>query len=125
MKASQAARLKLRCPITLGRQHTITIPEGWFDLVFNMCAQLENIAQQINLKKRQRMFLPRIIFIEEHMGRISCDVINANQDIADIIKKTQITSVKRCMYCGDVANQFRQGRYLVTCCAKHRHGVMH
>lgn len=125
MKASQAARLKLRCPISLGRQHTITIPDGWFDLVFDMCAQIENIAQQINGKKRQRMFLPRIIFIEEHLGRISCDVINANQDIADIIKKAQMTSVKRCMYCGQDANQYRQGRQLITCCTKHRHGVMY
>ncbi|WP_438969834.1 hypothetical protein [Methylophaga sp.] len=124
MKASQAARLKLRCPITLGRDHTITIPDGWFELVFDMCARIEDIAQQINRKKRQRMFLPRIVFIEEHMGRISCDLINGNQDIADIIRKTQMTSVRRCMYCGDEANQFRHGRQLVTCCPKHRQGVM-
>lgn len=124
MKASQIARLKLRCPIALGREHSITIPDGWFDLVFEMCEQIEDVAQQINLKKRQRMFLPRVIFIEEHMGRISCDVINANQDITDIIKQAQMTSVKRCMHCGETANQFRQGRYLVTCCAKHRHGVL-
>lgn len=124
MKASQTARLKLRCPIALGREHNITIPNGWFNLVFEMCEQIEDIAQQINLKKRQRMFLPRIVFIEEHMGRISCDVINSNQDIADIIKKAQMDSVKRCMYCGDTANQFRQGRYLVTCCAKHRRGIL-
>jgi len=124
MKDSQRARLKLRCPISLGRQHTINIPEGWFDLVFEMCAQIEDIAQQTDLKARQRMFLPRIIFIEEHLGRISCDVINSNRDISDIIKKAQMASAKRCMFCGEAANQFRQGRNLVTCCAKHRRGML-
>lgn len=124
MKASQAARLKLRCPISLGRKHSINIPDGWYGLVFDMCAQIEDIAQQISRKKRQRMFLPRIIFIEEQMGRISCDVTNSNQDIADIIKAAQIDSVKRCMYCGDNGHQFRRGRYLVTCCDKHRHGIL-
>lgn len=124
MKASQAARLKLRCPISLGRKHSITIPQGWYELVFDMCARIEDIAQQISRKKRQRMFLPRIIFIEEKMGRIICDVTNSNQDIADIIKTAQMNSAKRCMYCGDNGQQFRQGRYLITCCAKHRHGTL-
>jgi hypothetical protein len=124
MKDSQRARLKLRCPISLGRQHTINIPDGWFDLVFEMCAQIEDIAQQTQAKPRQKLFLPRIIFVEEHLGRISCDVINSNRDIDAIIKQAQMTSAKRCMYCGEEANQFRQGRYLVTSCLKHRRGKL-
>ena len=44
MKASQTARLKLRCPIALGREHNITIPDGWFNLVFEMCEQIEDIC---------------------------------------------------------------------------------
>lgn len=120
MKASQNARLKLRCPIALGRNYRIQIPDGWFDLVYDMCAQIEDIAQQINAKHRQRMFLPRIIYIEEHLGKMTCEVIHYNRDIADIIKKAQMRSVQLCMYCGEEAHQFRRGGALVTCCDKHR-----
>lgn len=121
MKASQKAKLKLRCPISLGRDYSIQIPDGWFDLVFAMCAQIEDVAQAINKKRRQRMFLPRVISIEEHHGKLNCEVINRNRDIADIIKKAQMRSVRLCMYCGDEAHQFRRGGSLVTCCQKHRY----
>lgn len=125
MKKAQIARLKLRCPITLGRQHEINIPSGWFDLVFTMCAAIEDEAQAINKKHRQRMFLPRIVFIEEHQGRIICDVINGTKDISEIIKQAQIHSTKCCMTCGDEGSQFRLGRNLVTRCHKHRSSEMH
>lgn len=121
MKASQQARLKLRCPIALGRDYRIQFPEGWFDLVFDMCAQIEDVAQAINKKRRQRMFLPRIISIDEHHGKLVCEVVQRNRDIADIIKKAQIRSVKLCMFCGEEAHQFRRGGSLITCCTKHRH----
>jgi hypothetical protein len=120
MKASQKARLKLRCPISLGRNHQITVPDGWFDLVYGMCASIEDVAQQVNLKRRQRMFLPRILFIEEHMGKLTCEVINRNRDISEIIKKAQMRSVQLCMYCGEEAHQFRRGGHLITCCHRHR-----
>lgn len=120
MKASQKARLKLRCPISLGHEHQISIPEGWFDLVYQMCAEIEDIAQQVNNKRRQRLFLPRIIIIEEHLGKLNCEVINRNRDIADIIKKAQMRSVHLCMDCGEEAHQFRRGGKLVTCCDRHR-----
>lgn len=120
MKASQKARLKLRCPISLGRNHQITVPDGWFDLVYGMCASIEDVAQQVNLKRRQRMFLPRILFIEEHMGKLTCEVINRNRDISEIIKKAQMRSVHLCMYCGEEAHQFRRGGHLITCCHRHR-----
>ncbi len=125
MKNAQKARLKLRCPITLGREHEINIPPGWFDLVFDMCAAIEDVAQSINKKHRQRMFLPRIVFIEEHQGKILCDVINGRRDISDIIKQAQMKSVKRCMTCGDEGSQYRLGRTLVTRCNKHRSSEMH
>ncbi|WP_289282733.1 MULTISPECIES: hypothetical protein [unclassified Methylophaga] len=120
MKNAQKARLKLRCPITLGRQHEINVPSGWFELVFNLCAAIEDVAQDINKKHRQRMFLPRIVFIEEHQGKILCDVINGTRDINHIIKQAQMRSTKCCMICGDEGSQFRLGRTLVTRCEKHR-----
>lgn len=103
----------------------ITIPDGWFDLVYDLCAQIEDVAQEVNKKRRQRMFLPRIVFIEEHLGRLNCEVINRNKDIAELIKKAQMRSVQLCMYCGDEAQQFRSGGNLVTCCDKHRSETGH
>jgi hypothetical protein len=120
MKASQTARLKLRCPIALGRDYHIQIPEGWFQLVYETCARIEDVAQAVNQKRRQRMFLPRVVTIEEHHGKLVCEVINRNKDISDIIKKAQMRSVRLCMYCGDEAHQFRRGGSLVTCCQRHR-----
>lgn len=120
MKASQQARLKLRCPISLGRGPRIDIPDGWFDLVYEMCARIEDVAQEINKKRRQRMFLPRIIIIDEVTGRLNCEVINRNQDIAKIIKKAQMRSARLCMYCGGEAHQFRHAGGLISCCARHR-----
>jgi hypothetical protein len=120
MKAAQKARLKLRCPISLGRDPQITIPDGWFTLVYQMCADIEDIAQQIKRKRRQRLFLPRISFIEEQMGKLACEVINSNRDIAAIIKQAQMRSVQLCMYCGNEARQFRRDGSLITCCDRHR-----
>ncbi|GAB4294176.1 MAG: hypothetical protein Kow0083_07260 [Methylophaga sp.] len=120
MKAAQKARLKLRCPITLERDPQITIPDGWFTLVYQMCADIEDIAQQIKRKRRQRLFLPRISFIEEQMGKLACEVINSNRDIAAIIKRAQMRSVQLCMYCGNEARQFRRDGSLITCCDRHR-----
>jgi hypothetical protein len=120
MKASQQARLKLRCPISLGREPRITIPEGWFELVYDLCAQIEDVAQAVNKKPRQRMFLPRIAVIEVNHGRLHCEVINRNKDIAHIVRKAQFRSVQRCMFCGEQGHQFRHSGGLVSCCARHR-----
>lgn len=120
MKISQQARLKLRCPISLGREHHIHIPEGWFELVYTMCARIEDVAQEVNKKPRQRMFLPRIVSIEEDAGRLSCEVTNRNKDIINIVRKARFRSVQYCMFCGDQAHQFRYSGGLVSCCARHR-----
>lgn len=120
MKQSQKARLKLRCPIVLGREPHISIPPGWFDLVYEMCAKIEDIAQQINQKHRQRFFLPRIVGISVDSGKLSCDVINRNKDINDILKKVRMHSAKRCMVCGQDAHQFRDSGMLVSRCEVHR-----
>jgi hypothetical protein len=120
MKQSQKARLKLRCPIVLGREPYIAIPDGWFDLVYEMCAKLEDIAQQINQKHRQRLFLPRIITISVESGKLSCDVINRNKDINDLLRKVRMHSAKRCMICGEEAHQFRDSGELVSRCEAHR-----
>lgn len=120
MKQSQKARLKLRCPIVLGREPYIAIPDGWFDLVYEMCAKLEDIAQQINQKHRQRLFLPRIITISVESGKLSCDVINRNKDINDLLRKVRMHSAKRCMICGEEAHQFRDSGELVSRCEVHR-----
>lgn len=120
MKQSQKARLKLRCPIMLAREPQISIPPGWFDLVYAMCARLEDIAQQINQKHRQRLFLPRIISIGIESGKLHCEVINSNKDINEILKKGRIHSARRCMICGDDAHQFRDSGTLISRCAMHR-----
>jgi hypothetical protein len=120
MKQSQKARLKLRCPIVLGREPYIAIPDGWFDLVYQMCAEIEDIAQQINQKHRQRLFLPRIIAISVESGKLSCDVINRNRDINVLLKKVRMHSAKRCMICGKDAHQFRDSSGLVSHCETHR-----
>lgn len=120
MKQSQKARLKLRCPIVLGREPYIAIPDGWFDLVYEMCAKIEDIAQQINQKHRQRLFLPRIIAISVDAGKLSCDVINRNKDINDLLRKVRMHSAKRCMICGGYAHQFRDSGVLVSRCETHR-----
>lgn len=120
MKQSQKAKLKLRCPIALGREPYISIPPGWFDLVYEMCAKVEDIAQQINQKHRQRLFLPRIISIGVESGKLSCDVINRNKDINEILKKVRMASAKRCMICGGDAHQFRDSGTLISRCETHR-----
>lgn len=120
MKQSQKARLKLRCPIVLGREPYIAIPDGWFDLVYEMCAQIEDIAQHINQKHRQRLFLPRIIAVSVESGKLSCDVINRNKEINDLLRKVRMHSAKRCMICGEDAHQFRASGELVSRCEAHR-----
>lgn len=120
MKHSQKARLKLRCPIVLGREPSISIPPGWFDLVYETCAKLEDIAQQINQKHRQRFFLPRIIAIDVESGKLNCEVINRTKDINDLLRKVRMRSAKRCMICGDEAHQFRASGGLVSRCETHR-----
>lgn len=90
MRQSQKAKLKLRCPIVLARDPHISIPPGWFELVYEMCAKLEDIAQKINQKHRQRLFLPRIMAISVEAGKLSCDVINCNKDINDILRNVRM-----------------------------------
>ncbi|HDZ16474.1 hypothetical protein LCGC14_0670480 [marine sediment metagenome] len=125
MKAAQQARLKLRCPIILNRQPDISFPSGWFEIVFEMCAGIEDIAQQLRKSNKDRIFLPRIVFIEEHQGKLSCDLINANRSVKAIINDAVEKSASCCSVCGEAAKQFRIGRFLVTRCEQHHREEMH
>lgn len=104
----------------MGKQPSIAVPPGWFELVYEMCAQIEDIAQLRSQKYRQRLFLPRLISIELESGKLSCEVINRNKDISDIIWRARMRSARICMICGDEAHQFRFDGSLVSHCKTHR-----
>lgn len=114
------SQTQITLPDCVGTRPYIAIPDGWFNLVYEMCAKIEDIAQQINQKHRQRLFLPRIIAISVESGKLNCEVINRNKDINDLLRKVRMYSAKRCMICGDDAHQFRDSGELISRCAAHR-----
>ena len=85
--------------------------DGWFNLIKDMCQQIQNSNPPKDFKFSQ---------IKEKFGQLTVYCDNYNQQILDIIQKFEDESLKICEKCGSMDDVIQTGKWILTLCKQCR-----
>lgn len=102
-KKSDLLRLKFRAPIALRENTFLDIPRGWYSLVYDACAQIEDyIWANYNLRNTTaKQHFPKIYSIEFNYAKLNIKLRNSDEKIEKITFNASKKSTKICVICGE------------------------
>jgi len=124
MKKELANKLYLRFPdIFIGCHKPLTeslmafgieVGDGWFDLIYEMCEEIESIAILEDVP------LPVAVQVKEKIGELRFYASGATKNMFDCIENTKDRSVEICEICGKEGKLLtNKNRWMKTRCQKH------
>lgn len=93
----------------------IATGDGWFDLIWDLCIDLEAIA------KEQGRAMPVAVQVKEKFGGLRFYVRSASKEMFDRIDRAENASYRCCETCGELAEVHRSSSgYVHTACVEHK-----
>lgn len=93
----------------------IATGDGWFDLLWELCADLELIAEQ------QGRPMPVAVQVKEKFGGLRFYVHSASKEMFECIHKAETASLSCCEICGKAAEINRSSTgYVHAACEEHK-----
>jgi len=89
---------------------------GWFDLVWKLCIDIENALGRERTKSSKCNF--EVTQVKEKYGGLRFDGMGGTEETVDLIEKAENKSYTICEICGQ-KGELRVGPYIQTLCDKH------
>jgi len=88
--------------------------DGWFELIWDLCADLELIARQ------QGRPVPAASQVKEKYGGLRFYVRSASHEMHDRIEQAENESVSQCETCGVPGRRLEYNGWVYIACEKHK-----
>lgn len=89
--------------------------DGWFDLIYNCCKEIDELYKQRNKDSSEI----KIYQIKEKYGALCIYLGNYIDGVSEIVNKYEDESVNICEICGQRGKVKINGSWLKTLCDKH------
>ena len=93
----------------------ISTGDGWFDLIWDLCTDLEFIAN------KEGRHMPVAVQVKEKFGGLRFYVHGASKKMFERIHQAETASYRCCETCGELAEVHRSSYgYVHTACTEHK-----
>ena len=108
--------LKKGCPKLLYNtpSYTISISSGWYDLVFNLCKNIEKAISSLRRKN-----IPVILQIKSKFGGLRVYLSHSEYGISELTKEAEEKSYSICETCGESGKLINVDGYCFVGCLDH------
>lgn len=89
----------------------ICVSDGWYDLLFNLCTDIQSEVNKHNILKEFS-----IEQVKEKLGKLRVYVFDANMEIYNLIEKAQDESGHVCEVCGQKGSLIEDDGWLSVRC---------
>jgi hypothetical protein len=89
--------------------------DGWFNLVWRLCEQLEPLEAAI---EAETGYAFEVLQVKEKFGGLRFRANYSNDSISTLIEMTEVESFKTCEFCGQPGKR-REGSWIETLCDDH------
>lgn len=80
--------------------YEIGAESGWYDLVYDLCVEIEKIAQEKGLTGEN---YPKVVQIKEKFGGLRYYLNGYDEDVYTAVDRTEAKSLTICEFCGKPA----------------------
>ena len=103
-------------------QHSIELfglecGDGWYDLIYNLSGQIEDLVKKLPRKQRKHFHVDQI---KEKFGTLRFYMRSSTDEMEDQISKAEDISAKTCETCGSPGKTLSTGGWWYTSCEKHK-----
>ena len=118
MKSEFSSKLSNRFPDIFNLNNSSNIfyfecHEGWFDLMFQLCEELEELAVKENVN------LPKIAQVKEKFGKLRIYLDSGTDTMHNRVSEFEKISGFVCEICGGVGKQMTENSWIKTRCSNH------